>query len=57
VLEIDLHKIASLQKRLKATSSTIDMNEPLDLLRFQADLEFLQSLANPVYINCTAPYV
>lgn len=28
------------------------MAESNDLLRFETDLEFLQSLANPQYLNC-----
>lgn len=31
---------------------TCSMAEPSDLLRFETDLEFLQSLANPQYLNC-----
>ena len=46
----DQPRLLHVVKRLLCV--TPNMAESLDLLRFETDLEFLQSLANPQYLNC-----
>jgi hypothetical protein len=56
-----LRLIAPAASPITVRSFKIDQQATLyimtDLARFEADLEFLQSLSNPQYLNCDLPLI